>query len=208
MNLIALSYFEGFGNVLVFALFGGLFVFLNLFVIGKLIMRRPSKPDWGQKGETFECGEPTMGDSWIRFDIRFYTLDVDLPDLRHRDRHPLPLGGSVYEEFISGGRTGSTPSARCSSSSGILTLGLAYDWMRKDLEWTSTRPGRGRLRRGHEGRRRGGARPAYRRDRQRRNPPHERRSQDAPRPAGPPAAARSASTLKSSRRSCSPRRSG
>ena len=68
MNLIALSYFEGFGNVLVFALFGALFVFLNLFVIGKVVMRRPHKPGWGQKAETFECGEPAMGDSWIRFE--------------------------------------------------------------------------------------------------------------------------------------------
>jgi len=140
MNLVALSYFEGFGNVLVFALFGALFVFLNLFVIGKLIMRRPSKPDFGAKGETFECGEPTMGDSWIRFDIRFYTLmliflifDIEIAIL-------FPWA-SVYDLFI---RAGHGFYAFCSMFFflGVLTLGLAYDWLRKDLEWTSTRPGR------------------------------------------------------------------
>ena len=140
MNLVALSYFEGFGNVLVFALFGALFVFLNLFVIGKLIMRRPSKPDFGEKGETFECGEPTMGDSWIRFDIRFYTLmliflifDIEIAIL-------FPWA-SVYDEFIAAGH-GFYAFCAMFFFLGILTLGLAYDWMRKDLEWTSTRPGR------------------------------------------------------------------
>ncbi|MHC4954201.1 MAG: NADH-quinone oxidoreductase subunit A [Planctomycetota bacterium] len=140
MNLVALSYFEGFGNVLVFALFGVLFVFLNLFVIGKLVMRRPHKPDWGQKGETFECGEPTMGDSWIRFNIRFYTLmliflifDIEIAIL-------FPWA-SVYEEFIAAGH-GFYAFFAMFFFLGILTLGLAYDWMRKDLEWTSTMPGR------------------------------------------------------------------
>ena len=140
MNLVASSYFEGFGNVLVFALFGALFVFLNLYVIGKLIMRRPHKPDWGQKGETFECGEPTMGDSWIRFDIRFYTLmliflifDIEIAIL-------FPWA-SVYGEFIELGH-GFYAFCAMFFFLGVLTLGLAYDWLRKDLEWTSTRPGR------------------------------------------------------------------
>jgi len=140
MNLIALSYFEGFGNVLVFALFGALFVFLNLFVIGKVVMRRPHKPEWGQKAETFECGEPAMGDSWIRFDIRFYTLmliflifDIEIAILFPWAR--------VYGDFISAGHGGYAFLAMFFFL-GVLTLGLAYDWLRKDLEWTSTRPGR------------------------------------------------------------------
>ena len=55
---LASTLFEGFGNVLIFALFGIAFVFLNLFVIGKIILRRPNKPDFGEKAETYECGEP------------------------------------------------------------------------------------------------------------------------------------------------------
>ena len=139
MNLIALSYFEGFGNVLVFALFGALFVFVNLFVIGKVIMRRPHKPDSGQKAETFECGEPTMGDSWIRFDIRFYTLmliflifDIEIAMLFPWAR--------VYNQFIAAGH-GLYAFIEMLVFLGVLTLGLVYCWLRKDLEWTSTRPG-------------------------------------------------------------------
>lgn len=140
MNLLASSYFEGFGNVFVFAVLGALFVFLNLFVLGKLVFRRPHKPDDGQKGETFECGEPAMGDSWIRFDIRFYTLmliflifDIEIAIL-------FPWA-KVYGTFIA---QGSGFYAFCSMFFflGVLTLGLAYDWIRKDLEWTSTMPGR------------------------------------------------------------------
>jgi len=140
MNLIASSYFEGFGNVLVFALFGAVFVFVNLFVIGKVIMRRPHKPDWGQKAETFECGEPAMGDSWIRFDIRFYTLmliflifDIEIAML-----FPWAV---VYEQFIAAGH-GIYAFMEMFVFLGILTIGLAYAWLRKDLEWTSTRPGK------------------------------------------------------------------
>ena len=34
MTVLASSYFEGFGNVFVFAALGAVFVFLNLFVLG------------------------------------------------------------------------------------------------------------------------------------------------------------------------------
>ena len=39
MELTASNLTEGFGNVLFFGVFGAIFVFLNLYVIGKLIMR-------------------------------------------------------------------------------------------------------------------------------------------------------------------------
>ncbi|MHC4938463.1 MAG: NADH-quinone oxidoreductase subunit A [Planctomycetota bacterium] len=140
MTPLASSYFEGFGNVFVFAALGGIFVFVNLFVLGKVLFRRPHKPDDGQKGETFECGEPTMGDSWIRFDIRFYTLmliflifDIEIAIL-------FPWA-NVYDKFIAQGH-GFYAFCAMFFFLGILTLGLAYDWVRKDLEWTSTKPGR------------------------------------------------------------------
>jgi len=140
MTVLASSYFEGFGNVFVFAALGAAFVFLNLFVLGQVLFRRPHKPDDGQKGETFECGEPTMGDSWIRFDIRFYTLmliflifDIEIAIL-------FPWA-NVYDSFIAAGH-GFYAFLSMFFFLGILTLGLAYDWVRKDLEWTSTMPGR------------------------------------------------------------------
>ncbi len=56
---IALFAAAGFGMVL-----GGL-------VIGRIA--RPAMPH-PEKGAAYECGEPAIGDSWVQFDLRFYTV--------------------------------------------------------------------------------------------------------------------------------------
>jgi len=56
--------------LLLFALVGVLFVFVNL-LIGWLI--RPKLPN-EEKGEVYECGEPTIGSSFVQFDLRFYVV--------------------------------------------------------------------------------------------------------------------------------------
>jgi NADH:ubiquinone oxidoreductase subunit 3 (subunit A) len=57
-------------NVLVFAAVGLVFVFANLVLAS--ILRPKRKTDVGL--ETYECGEETIGDAWIQFDIRYYTV--------------------------------------------------------------------------------------------------------------------------------------
>jgi len=55
------------------ALFAGaatLFLFANLLV-GKLV--RPKLPN-AEKLEIYECGEPTIGSSFVQFDLRFYVV--------------------------------------------------------------------------------------------------------------------------------------
>ncbi|MEX0585330.1 MAG: NADH-quinone oxidoreductase subunit A, partial [Pirellulales bacterium] len=55
------------------ALFAGLgfaFLFVNLLV-GKLV--RPKDPH-AEKLEVYECGEPTIGSSFVQFDLRFYVV--------------------------------------------------------------------------------------------------------------------------------------
>ncbi len=55
------------------ALFGGLgflFVFVNL-LLGHFV--RPSTPST-EKLEIYECGEPTIGSSFVQFDLRFYVV--------------------------------------------------------------------------------------------------------------------------------------
>jgi len=49
---------------------GALFLFVNLLV-GKLV--RPSDPH-EEKLEIYECGEPTIGSSFVQFDLRFYVV--------------------------------------------------------------------------------------------------------------------------------------
>src|SRR4051812_9330775 len=53
-----------------FALTGIAFLFVNLLV-GKLL--RPHDPH-PEKIEIYECGEPTIGSSFVQFDLRFYVV--------------------------------------------------------------------------------------------------------------------------------------
>jgi NADH-quinone oxidoreductase subunit A len=54
----------------VFALVGIAFLFVNLLV-GKFV--RPHDPH-PEKLEIYECGEPTIGSSFVQFDLRFYVV--------------------------------------------------------------------------------------------------------------------------------------
>jgi NADH-quinone oxidoreductase subunit A len=56
--------------VALFALTGFLFLFVNLLV-GWLV--RPRLPNQ-EKLEIYECGEPTIGSSFVQFDLRFYVV--------------------------------------------------------------------------------------------------------------------------------------
>jgi len=136
---LASTLFEGFGNVLVFAAFGALFVWLNLFVIGKLVLRRPHKPVEGSKELVYECAEPTIGDTWVRFDIRFYTLSLIFLIFDIEVALLFPWA-AVYGSFVN---SGLGPAAFCEVLVFLVVLGvgLAYVWLRRDLEWTSVRPG-------------------------------------------------------------------
>jgi NADH-quinone oxidoreductase subunit A len=58
------------GYILLFVGLGIFFVFIHL-MMGKLI--RPARPDV-EKLTIYECGEPTIGSSWIQFDLRFYVV--------------------------------------------------------------------------------------------------------------------------------------
>lgn len=138
--MLASTLFEGFGNVLAFALFGAVFVFLNLFVIGKLILRRPDKPDFGEKQETYECGEPAMGEAWIRFDIRFYTLSLIFLIFDVEVALLFPWA-AVYADFIGAGY-GAAAFFEVILFLVVLGVGLAWVWLKRDLDWTSVKPGR------------------------------------------------------------------
>src|SRR5580692_11460036 len=53
-----------------FATLGFLFLFANL-VVGWFL--RPNSPNV-EKLEVYECGEPTIGSSFVQFDLRFYVI--------------------------------------------------------------------------------------------------------------------------------------
>jgi len=56
--------------IALFAITGFVFLFVNLLV-GWLV--RPRLPN-EEKHEVYECGEPTIGSSFVQFDLRFYVV--------------------------------------------------------------------------------------------------------------------------------------
>lgn len=56
--------------ILLFAGLAALFVLVTLLV-GKFV--RPKRPN-AEKQDIYECGEVTVGTSWIQFDLRFYVV--------------------------------------------------------------------------------------------------------------------------------------
>jgi NADH-quinone oxidoreductase subunit A len=57
-------------SITLFAAFGALFVFINL-TAGYFV--RPKVPN-PEKLAVYECGEPSIGSSWVQFDLRFYIV--------------------------------------------------------------------------------------------------------------------------------------
>ena len=58
------------GYVALFVALGAAFLFVNLLV-GWLV--RPRAPN-AENLEVYECGEPTIGSSFVQFDLRFYVV--------------------------------------------------------------------------------------------------------------------------------------
>ena len=123
-------YFE-LANLLVFTVVAIAFVILNL-VIARIL--RPKLRPHGDKLEIYECGEPTVGQAWIRFDIRFYTValmfvvfDVEIALL-------FPWG-AIFRDLVERG-LGLLAVIEAGTFIAILMVGLAYVWARGDIDWT------------------------------------------------------------------------
>src|SRR5437763_2740272 len=58
------------GYMALFLVIAVVFVAFHL-LIGRLV--RPNRPN-AEKATIYECGEPTIGSSWIQFDLRFYVV--------------------------------------------------------------------------------------------------------------------------------------
>jgi NADH-quinone oxidoreductase subunit A len=126
-------YFE-LANVLVFTVFAAGFVVANL-LLARLL--RPKSTFEPGKVAIYECGEPTIGPAWIRFDIRFYTValmfvvfDVEIALL-------FPWA-AVFRDLVESG-DGAIALIEAGTFIAILMVGLVYVWARGDIDWAQTR---------------------------------------------------------------------
>lgn len=126
-------------NVLVFAGVGLVFVFANLVVASILRPRR--KTDVGL--ETYECGEETIGDAWIQFDIRYYTVALVYVIFAVEIAFLFPWALVLKDATAGTGAAAGSGIGAFALVEGvlfivILFLGLAYVWAKGDLDWVLT----------------------------------------------------------------------
>jgi NADH-quinone oxidoreductase subunit A len=127
---------------LVFTLFGISFVVFSVAILSRLLRPKVVDPAEPAKGETYECGEPAVGSSWVRFDIRFYTLaliflvfDVEVALLYPWALIFKPLREAGEREFPG---LGLFLLAEVLLFLLILLVGFVYCWRKGDLDWVKS----------------------------------------------------------------------
>ena len=125
--------------------FGIAFLYLLggvVFVLGGLIttwLLAPDRPN-PEKQASYECGEEPVGSSWVRFNMRFYVLiflifDVEIlllfPWARVFADKALIAAAPAWGWFVT---------AEAMVFVVILLLGLAYVWVRGDIDWVRPKP--------------------------------------------------------------------
>ncbi|MAE64344.1 MAG: NADH-quinone oxidoreductase subunit A [Phycisphaeraceae bacterium] len=111
-------------SISIFLAFGLGFVLVNLLV-GKLV--RPVMPN-EDKQAIYECGEPTIGDSWVQFDLRFYIVALFylIFDVEVALIYPWAV---VYRQYPIEALVLGTPFL------AIVVIGYVYEWYSGSLEW-------------------------------------------------------------------------
>ncbi len=111
-------------GVLVYLLVACAFVF-GVLAMGTLVS--PRRPSPG-KLETYECGVDAIGPAWVQFNVRFYVIalvflifDVEVAVLFPWATLFRKAGLLAFAEMV--------------LFLGILAVGLAYVWVKGDLEW-------------------------------------------------------------------------
>lgn len=123
-----------FGVILCFLTFAFLFIGVNLFLSSLL---RPSRPS-PEKSASYECGEEPVGEAWIRFNPRFYTVALVFVIFEVELAVILPVAMRLKAWAAAG--DGPLAFWEIAVFVGILALGLAYAWRKGDLEWVRPKP--------------------------------------------------------------------
>jgi NADH-quinone oxidoreductase subunit A len=125
-------------SITIFTAFGAAFVLANM-VLGALA--RPQIPN-PEKAAAYECGEPSIGTSWVQFDLRFYIValvylifDVEVAlfypwAVAYGDAHALgqTIGMSAYQ-------IRQVALVDMLFFFGVLLVGFAYLWRFGYLDW-------------------------------------------------------------------------
>jgi len=118
-----------FGQILTFIILAIVFVIAGILTAKVLSPKNPTK----EKRTTYECGENPIGDSWIKFNIRFYVIalifiifDVEVVFVFPWAVVFQQRGMAAFIEML--------------VFLLILGIGFIYIWARGDLEWIKPKP--------------------------------------------------------------------
>jgi NADH-quinone oxidoreductase subunit A len=121
-----------FGGLAVFAALGAIFMALPI-VAGYFLRPKVETP---QKRTVYECGEPTIGSSWIRYNIRFYSTALDFLIFDVEVVLLLPAAVALVQVGKALGRGAALSALGVMSFFFlVLALGLAYAWRWGSIDW-------------------------------------------------------------------------
>ena len=135
--------YDNFAYVLAYTLFGIAFVVANVAILSRFLRPKVKDP---MKETIYECGEPTIGSSWVRFDIRFYTVAIVFILFEVEVAFLFPWA-VIYDRLSGHGSAAATatPGAfpfglpfvfiEAAVFLLILGVGLVYVWAKGDLDW-------------------------------------------------------------------------
>ncbi len=111
-------------SIAIFLGIGLMFVLVSL-TVGRIV--RPNLPN-EEKLAVYECGEPTIGESWVQFDLRFYivALFYIIFDVEVALIYPWAVS---FREFPMVALVLGLPFL------GIVVIGYAYEWFSGSLDW-------------------------------------------------------------------------
>jgi len=125
-------------SITLFTAVGAAFVFVNLLAGA---VARPSVPN-PEKSAVYECGEPSIGSSWVQFDLRFYIVALVylIFDVEVALFYPWAVAyGSADQLGQSIGMTGyairQVALVDMLFFFGVLLVGFAYLWRFGYLDW-------------------------------------------------------------------------
>jgi len=136
--MTGVSQISEFGKILIFLITGIIMVCFTFF-INRLIAPRKPNPE---KLTSYECGEEPTGNAWLPFNSRFYVIALVflLFDVEMVFIFPWAIVFGSHEMNAVDPRWGWLALIEMFVFLGILILGLAYVWVKGDLDWIKPKP--------------------------------------------------------------------
>ena len=127
-----------FGKILIFLIVGIMMVCFAFFISRLLAPKKPNP----EKLTSYECGEEPTGSAWLPFNSRFYVIALVflLFDVEMVFVFPWAIVFGSHEMNSFEPRWGALSLIEMFVFLGIVVLGLAYVWVKGDLDWIKPEP--------------------------------------------------------------------